>query len=72
MTAPDRTPPIDSEHTTVIPRVVSDGLPAVLDGRGVHQVLVTGLRDPEFGAEAVDRWAQAAGVPVTIEFLGRR
>ncbi|GAA1636051.1 murein biosynthesis integral membrane protein MurJ [Catellatospora bangladeshensis] len=28
MTAPDRTPPIDSENTTVMPRVVSAGLPA--------------------------------------------
>ncbi|MEV4417919.1 murein biosynthesis integral membrane protein MurJ [Catellatospora sp. NPDC049609] len=28
MTAPDRTPPIESENTTVIPRVVTSGLPA--------------------------------------------
>jgi competence protein ComEC len=47
-----------------------DGLPGVLDGRAVGEVDVTGLRDPAAGAGVVDRWAQAAGVPVRVPAYG--
>jgi competence protein ComEC len=47
-----------------------DGLPGVLDGRRVGTVDVTGVREPVSGAEAVDRWAAAAGVPVRVPAYG--
>jgi competence protein ComEC len=47
-----------------------DGLPGVLDGRRVGAVEVTGLREPASGAEAVDRWAAAAGIPVRVPSYG--
>jgi competence protein ComEC len=47
-----------------------DGLPGVLADRAVGELLVTGLRDPEDGAEAVDRWAEKAGVPVRVPAYG--
>jgi competence protein ComEC len=47
-----------------------DGLPGVQAGRRVGRVLVTGLRDPERGADAVDRWARAAEVPVRVPTYG--
>lgn len=40
-----------------------DGLPAVLDGRSVQEVDVTGDADPPYGASAVARETGAAGVP---------
>ncbi|MGN6574879.1 MAG: ComEC/Rec2 family competence protein, partial [Nocardioides sp.] len=47
-----------------------DGLRGVLDGRRVGAVEVTGLRDPVSGAQAVDRWAASAGVPVRVPAYG--
>ncbi|MGZ8742459.1 MAG: ComEC/Rec2 family competence protein [Nocardioides sp.] len=47
-----------------------DGLPGVLADRAVGEVLVTGLRNPETGAAAVDRWAAEAGVPVRAPSYG--
>ncbi len=47
-----------------------DGLPGVLDGRRVGAVQVTGLREPASGADAVDSWAAAAGVPVRVPSYG--
>lgn len=47
-----------------------DGLPGVLEDRSVGELDVTGLRDPEAGAAAVDRWADSAGVPVRVPTYG--
>ncbi len=47
-----------------------DGLPGVLDGRAVGEVEVTGVRDPPYGAAAVDAWARRAGVPVRVPSPG--
>ena len=47
-----------------------DGLPGVLADRAVGEVLVTGLQDPEAGAAAVDRWTEAAAVPVRVPAYG--
>ena len=47
-----------------------DGLPGVLDGRAVGEVEVTSLREPEYGADDVDDWASAAGVPVRTPAFG--
>jgi competence protein ComEC len=47
-----------------------DGLPAVLQGRPVGEIDVTGTEDPAYGAEEVHRWAAAAGVPVRVPPYG--
>ena len=47
-----------------------DGLPGVLEGRGVGEVEVTGLREPPSGARQVDRWAAAGRVPVRVPAYG--
>ncbi len=47
-----------------------DGLDAVLAGRSVGEIDVTATREPPYGAEEVDRWAAAAGVPVRVPALG--
>ena len=47
-----------------------DGLPGVLRGRVVGELEVSGLREPAYGAEQVDRWAAAAGVPVRAPAYG--
>jgi competence protein ComEC len=47
-----------------------DGVPGVLAGRDVEEVLVSELTDPPGGAEAVRGWAAAAGVPVRTPTLG--
>lgn len=47
-----------------------DGLPGVLRGRTVGEVLVSPVREPPEGAAAVDSWAAAAGVRVRVPELG--
>jgi competence protein ComEC len=47
-----------------------DGLPAVLSGRSVGEVDVTGIRVPVEGAEEVDRWTTAARVPLRVAAYG--
>lgn len=47
-----------------------DGLPGVLEGRRVGEVVVAELADPPEGAAAVDRWASAAEVPVRLAGFG--
>ncbi len=47
-----------------------DGLPGVLGGRAVGEVEVSPLRQPEYGADQVQTWASAAGVPVRVPALG--
>ena len=47
-----------------------DGLPGVLAGRPVGEVLVTGRREPVGGALAVDRWASRAGAGVRVPAYG--
>ena len=47
-----------------------DGLPGVLHGRTVRQVLTSPVRDPPQGAAQVDRQAAAAGVPVQPLYAG--
>jgi len=41
-----------------------DGLPGVLDGRVVRQILTTPVLDPAFQVREVQGWAAAAGIPV--------
>ncbi|MGZ4654661.1 ComEC/Rec2 family competence protein [Oryzihumus sp.] len=65
-------------HVTVVDAVVLthfhadhvDGLPGVLHGRTVRQVLTSPVRDPPEGAAQVDRQAAAAGVPVQPLYAG--
>ncbi len=40
------------------------GVPGVLDGRPVGEIVVSGLDEPAAGAEQVRRWAAAADIPV--------
>ncbi len=47
-----------------------DGLPGVLRGRVVRQVITTPVRDPPFQAQEVQSWAAAAAVPVTPAYAG--
>jgi competence protein ComEC len=47
-----------------------DGLAAVLDGRRVGELDVTGTEDPAYGAREVHRWAAAARVPVRVPAYG--
>ena len=47
-----------------------DGLPGVLRHRAVGEVDVTATRTPAGGAEAVRRWAAAAGVPLRVPTYG--
>ena len=49
-----------------------DGLPGVLDGRAVGEVQTTSLREPEYGADHVDQWSRAAGVPVRVPAYGEQ
>jgi competence protein ComEC len=49
-----------------------DGLDGVLGGRGVGEVQVTGLREPEMGAALVDRVAARHGVPVRVPAYGEQ
>ena len=47
-----------------------DGVPGVLGGRSVDAIEVSPIREPRGGAEAVDRWAAAADVPVAVAAVG--
>ena len=46
--------------------ITSTVWPVSLHGRQVGEIQVTGLRDPEEGAEQVERWAAAEGVPLRV------
>ena len=46
------------------------GLPAVLAGRPVGEVDVTGTPDPEYGAREVRHWTARAGVPMRVPAYG--
>lgn len=47
-----------------------DGLPGVLAERDVGEVVVTALRDPATGAQAVSDWAAGSGIPVRVAKYG--
>ena len=47
-----------------------DGLPGVLEGREVDEVLVSALADPVEGAAQVTRWVESADVPIRVAGLG--
>jgi competence protein ComEC len=47
-----------------------DGLPGVLRGRTVRQILATPVRDPPYQWQEVSEWAAAAGVPVGQLYAG--
>ena len=49
-----------------------DGLPGVLEGRAVGELEVDPLRLPVSGADEVDDWAAASGVPVRVPAYGER
>lgn len=49
-----------------------DGLPGVLDGRSVDEVMVSPLAEPAEPAAAVAGWLSAAHVPMTIAAVGER
>ncbi len=47
-----------------------DGLPGVLRGRDVRQILATPIQDPPFQWEEVHQWAGAAQVPLAELYAG--
>jgi competence protein ComEC len=47
-----------------------DGLPGVLHGRTVRQILATPVRDPPFQWQEVSEWAASAGVPLGELYAG--
>jgi len=47
-----------------------DGLPGVLRGRTVRQILTTPVRDPPYQWQEVSEWAASAGVPIGVVFAG--
>jgi competence protein ComEC len=47
-----------------------DGVPGVLHGRVVRQVLTSPVREPDYQVREVARWARAAGVPVQPLYAG--
>ncbi len=49
-----------------------DGLEGALAGRRVGEIQVTSLREPEYGADAVDRSAHEHDVPVRVPAYGER
>ena len=80
---PDRSQPrIDACLTRLRVRVVDavvlthfhadhvDGLPGVLHGRTVRQILATPVRDPPFQWQEVSEWAASAGVPLGELYAG--
>ena len=42
-----------------------DGVPGVLRGRAVRQVLTSPVPEPDYQVREVTRWARAAAVPVS-------
>lgn len=49
-----------------------EGLPGVLDGRQVGQVLTSPVPDPEWQVDEVRRWTRARGIPVSALAAGDR
>ena len=49
-----------------------EGLPGVLEGRGVAEVEVTPLAEPPDEAARVRAWTSSAGIPVTIAAAGEQ
>jgi competence protein ComEC len=49
-----------------------DGLPGVLAGRHVGEILATPVHEPAFQWQEVQRWAQARGIPVRAVVAGDR
>jgi competence protein ComEC len=49
-----------------------DGVPGVLDGRRVDEVIVSPLSEPAEPAQYVARWLAAAGVPATLAAVGEQ
>jgi competence protein ComEC len=47
-----------------------DGLPGVLRGRTVRQILATPVRDPAYQWQEVSEWAGSAGVPIGELYFG--
>jgi competence protein ComEC len=47
-----------------------DGLPAVLRAFRPSELDVTAVREPEFGADQVERWAAAARIPIRVPPYG--
>lgn len=50
----------------------ANGLPGVLDGRHVGEIVVSPLADPPDRAEAVASWAGAADIPVSVAVTEER
>jgi competence protein ComEC len=47
-----------------------DGLPGIMRGRTVRQILTTPVRDPPYQWQEVSEWAAAAKVPIDVVFAG--
>jgi competence protein ComEC len=47
-----------------------DGLPGVLHGRTVRQILATPVRDPPYQWQEVSEWAASAGIPIGDVYAG--
>lgn len=71
---------LDSLGVTVVDAVVLthfhadhvDGLPGVLGGRTVGQVLVSPIAEPSYQAGEVTKWTRARGIPVSPVAAGDR
>lgn len=49
-----------------------DGLPGVLNGRDVREVMTTPVADPPYQVQEVQRWTRARGIPVLTIAAGDR
>lgn len=49
-----------------------EGLPGVLGGRDVRQVLVSPIAEPDYQVSEVTRWTRARGIPVSAVAAGDR
>jgi len=71
---------LDSLDITVVDAVVLthfhadhvDGLPGVLAGRSIGQVLVSPIAEPAYQVGEVTRWTRARGIPVSAVAAGDR